>query len=399
MAVYQTSTHIWFRVLLTGAMLALLLSTGALAQNSSDDPLLLPQTPPPTESYSLPPGPNAQADQNVFQGPVDEDVPQIEPTIIVPRNSPANVPPPAPAPETSESTKMPAVAENRPSQAREPVRQVTIQSSATKSQSSPNASLSPRNQESPVLESREPSDTLSDTNLQPSESLEEPTQISANTTTNWLFWILAALLFVLLSATYLWRRWRHSMTQSIIIEPEITKPRQSGLKTKPPEPVQSAPAITLGFQPHSANATLINAVLGFELTLSNLGVELLTGLKVTGTMVQAKDNDARNPVLADLSPLREIQNLQIGETEKIIAEFRVPLATIQPILFQSQALFVPLIHLSIEFTDGSAFRHFQSATYLIGQEHEPPRAKMAPFRLDLGPCSFAPLGHRPIAIG
>ncbi|MEP0121008.1 MAG: hypothetical protein ABJ082_06850 [Parasphingorhabdus sp.] len=397
MVVDQTSTYFWFRVLLTGAMLGLLPSAGALAQNAIDDPAPLPQNPASTENYSLPPGQNSRSDQDVVQGPVDEDVPQIEPSLTVPRNSPVNTPQPIQEPRAGASTAMPVAAENTPSQ--EPVSQVPAQSRLIAEPSPPNAALSPRDSGSAEVDSQEPVDTSSDINLSPSDPLEEPETVASSASGNWFLWAVAALLFALISAAYLWRARRTSMKQSITIEAENAGPSLPDHEAKPLEPLQSAPAITLGFQPHSANATLINAVLGFELTLSNLGSEILTDLKVTGTMVQAKDECARDLLSADLSPLQDIEILQIGKTEKVSAEFRVPLVAIHPILFRSQALFVPLVHLSIEFTDGSDFRHFQTATYLVGQEHEPQRTKMAPFRLDLGPCSFAPLGHRPIVMG
>jgi len=115
-------------------------------------------------------------------------------------------------------------------------------------------------------------------------------------------------------------------------------------------------------------------------------------------MVQAENEGGADPRSADLSPLHEVEKLVAGEDVTILTEFRVPLASIRPIMFRSQALYVPLVHVSIEYTDGSGFQHFQSATYLVGTEHQPPRPKMAPLRLDLGPRRFAPLGYRALTV-
>jgi hypothetical protein len=208
-----------------------------------------------------------------------------------------------------------------------------------------------------------------------------------------------ALLLVLLSALFLWRARRAAPGPIPSGKAERTQSGPTGPVSKFQEPIQPAPAIALSFRPHSANATLLNAVLSFELRLSNHGSDVLTGIRVNGAMVQADDDGRRDPVLADLSPLREVQDIQTGESETILAEFRVPLAAIRPISFRSQALFIPLVHISIEFTDGSGFQHFQTVSYLVGREHQPPRPKMAPFRLDLGPRSFAPLGYRALAAG
>ena len=186
---------------------------------------------------------------------------------------------------------------------------------------------------------------------------------------------------MLLGAILFWRPRKASRKPLAAAEadPETTGLADDITKTPPPldpppvpvtAPVAKPvvpPVIAISFRPRSANATLFNAVLAFELTLSNHSDEVL--------------------------------DLKAGDTEAIISEFRVPLTSIDPIVFRSQALFVPQVHISIEFTDSAGFRHFQTTAYLVGQEHQPPRQKMAPFRLDTGPRSFTPLGHRPLASG
>lgn len=220
---------------------------------------------------------------------------------------------------------------------------------------------------------------------------------------NWGLWMFAVLLFALLGGVLLWRK-RQSASARPVDQPVAPQPSagtasQPGTVTRIAEPLVPTPAITIGFQPRSANATLINAVVNFELTLSNPGSEDLSDIRITGAMAQARDHDGTQSVPTEFAPLGEVQHLGAGETEKVITEFRIPLNSIDPIIFQSQALFVPMVQLAIQFTDGGGTRHVQTASFLVGREHQPPRPRMAPFRLDLGPRSFTPLGYRALSTG
>ena len=380
---------------MTGVALGLFPSAVAMAQPSADDTIPNLRNRPSVESYSLPPGPSDTSDGDVVQGPVDAEIPIVQPPVAPPRTAPAIAPP-----ESGNRAVGPAAIDSRVSQAQQPVRQVPLRPDVR-------AEISPPETDPPIadpaaaiderVETAGVPDTKIDDVPSPSEALPELESTTAEN--GWYLFLVAALFFVLLGAMFLWRARRTSLKQPTVTKADAAKTGLTDPIAEPPEPLQPAPAIAIGFQPHSANATLFNAVVGFELTLSNHGGEVLTGIRVQGSMGQAGENGTRDPALADLSTFRELPALRAGQTEKIVAEFRIPLASIHPIIFRSQALFVPLVQISIEFTDGAGFQHFQTAAYLVGQEHQPPRLKMAPFRLDLGPRSFAPLGHRPFAAG
>ena len=382
---------------MTGAALLLFPGAVTLAQTSVDEPLPNPRSRPSVESYSLPPGPGKTPERNVLQGPVDGEIPLAQPPIVAPRAAPAKTPS-----ETGGAADSSAATDSRNSQPQRPVAQARFRPTVTE-EISPPETEPPIEKPATAIDERPeatgPPATIIDANPSPPEVLAEP--VSATATNDWYLLLFAVLLFVLLGAMFLWRARRASSKQSVTTEADGAKPSLAGNIAKLPDalPPAPVPAIAIGFRPHSANATLFNAVLGFELTLSNHGGEVLTGISVHGSMDQAGENGTGDPVLTDLSTFREIPALQTGETEKFVAEFRIPLASIRPIMFRSQALFVPQVQISIEFTDSAGFQHFQTTAYLVGQEHQPPRPKMAPFRLDMGPRSFAPLGHRPLAAG
>lgn len=368
-----------------------------MAQPASDEPLPVPQSRPSVESYSLPPGPSSAPAKNGLQGPVDADIPLVEPTIVTPRPTPAKPLPSLRTPDSDSPATKPAVIDKRADPPQPTVKQTPHRTEATVEQPAPETVSPPVETTIAADEGQESTATPADTNSTQTEILAEPVPETA--TNDWILLSFAALLFVLLGALFLWRARNAAPKQSTVTVPDRATASLPNDIAKLPEPLQPVPAISIGFQPNSANATLINAVLGFELTLSNHGGGDLTDIRVNGTMVQAQNHGTGDPVLADLSPLRELPNLPTGHTEKIVAEFRIPLGGIRPIQFQSQALFVPLVQISIEFTDGSGVQHLQTAAYLVGQEHQPPRPKMAPFRLDLGPRRFAPLGHRVLVVG
>tara|TARA_R110001606_G_scaffold86594_1_gene195932 strand:+ start:12840 stop:13988 length:1149 start_codon:yes stop_codon:yes gene_type:complete len=378
-------------MVLTGAISGFLLSAAAMAQTSGEDPLPAPQSRPSVQSYSLPPGPDSNPKQNGLQGPVDAEIPLTAPTNVAPSTAPARASSPVPA--QSGPAAKPATTDSTSNRLQPPVKQARLKPEVDDDISAPESGSPPAEPIDVLNEHRQTSGASADSELPPTEAAAE--SVPEKATNDWILLAFAALLFALLGAFFLWRASRAKPQQAIVTEPDRASASSTGDAAKPNESLRPALAITIGFLPRSANTTLFNAVLGFELTLSNDGGEDLSDIRVSGTMAQADDHGTRDSVAAGLSLLQATPNLTTGETGKIVAEFRVPLAGIHPILFGSQALFVPLVQISIEFTDASGFQHFQTAAFLVGQEHQPPRPKMAPFRLDLGPRSFAPLGHRP----
>ncbi len=399
MVVFQSIAHNRFRNFLAGAALLLSPAAMAVAQTSVDEPLPNPRTQSSVESYSLPPGPGDTQTNNVLQGPADADIPLAQPPIVTPRT--------APAPEPANSAGPPVrPIENSNSREQQPVEPAPARPKTADEIARPAPELSETRpaavSDEPLQSPEAPTKTINPKPTPP-EAAAKPR--SSATTYDWRLLLAGALFVILVGAISFWRPQKASREPSAAVKADRATTRRADdtIEALPPlDPVPApatAPVIAIGFRPHSANATLFNAVLGFELTLSNQGEEILTRIRVFGDMVQAGEHGTGAPGLTDLSQLQEIANLRAGETETIISEFRVPLTSIDPIVFRSQALFVPRVQISIEFTDSAGFQHFQTTAYLVGQEHQPPRQKMAPFRLDMGPRSFGPLGQRPLAAG
>ncbi|QJB70415.1 hypothetical protein [Parasphingorhabdus halotolerans] len=153
---------------------------------------------------------------------------------------------------------------------------------------------------------------------------------------------------------------------------------------------------------NGASSTLLNAVLNYSVTLTNTKDTPLRNIALSGTMMQANAKLVQGAETPEPDLLHEVENLAAGEAITLSGEIRLPLYAIEPIAFNSQKLFVPLTRFVATYNSSEDDLvdkiSSQSAAFIIGKEHEPPRPKMAPFRLDLGPQIFKPVGQRPVTI-
>ena len=154
--------------------------------------------------------------------------------------------------------------------------------------------------------------------------------------------------------------------------------------------------LKIEFVAESASSTLINALINYRIILTNEGGDQLSNLAVSGAMAQAEKDIAASDLGLVQTPLHELPSLAAGQSVTLQGELRLPLTAIRPISFKSQALFIPLARFAVEYLDGDGEKQRQVSAFVVGREYDPPRQKMAPFRLDLGPGSFSPVGQRPL---
>lgn len=171
--------------------------------------------------------------------------------------------------------------------------------------------------------------------------------------------------------------------------PKAPKPNVAGA-------LGSADHLQIEFIASGASSTLLNAVLNYTITLTNTSDADLHDINLSGAMMQADAATARDDGSQTGHMLDQIENLSAGETVTLTGDIRLPLNAIRPITFKSQALFIPLARFGAVYTDQNNAQHQQSVSFIVGREYEPPRPKMAPFRLDLGPKIFHPVGQRPL---
>ena len=150
------------------------------------------------------------------------------------------------------------------------------------------------------------------------------------------------------------------------------------------------------------SATLLNAVLSYELIVCNRGSETIGPVTVGGDMIGAH---ATLPDRAQLEmsgsaivPLHRLASLAPGESITLSGEFKLPLAAITPIRSGNAALFVPLARFRVEAARPGAPPLAVNSAFVIGEDQERPGAALRPFRLDLGPRLYSRLGQRELAL-
>lgn len=403
MAVFRYLHRFWAWQLCC-AIASLAIGT-AHAQTLETMPDPIADIPRSVENYSLPPGQNDSSQPPAAEGPVDERNPIAEPVEPgIPQN-------PLPLPAETERQTEPSA----PVVESAPVRQSppeindagpALPAGRRPETPPPPAVPEPEAAPEPLINDRPPARLAT-----PSTEAEPQIQTAARANdagSSWVTLLIAGplVLMIALIGGVLARRSRRAQP----VEPEdvrpitktenIQKPTNIPLPAPHPQPAISTaePEIEIIFLPQQASSTLLNAVLCYELQLRNLSREDLTGIQLSGNLTQASDENARRGSDETFPILQQMNMLKAGESIAVTDEFRIPLATIVPISVKAHRLFVPLARFTIRFSDDSGFIHFQTASFLVGQEHEPPRSKMAAFRLDLGPRTFQSIGCRPLQL-
>lgn len=344
------------------------------------------------ENYSLPPGQNDSSPAPAAEGPADELNPVPEPVEV-------GVPPdplPSPvAPQRQIKSSAPVI-ETDPIQRPPPEINDIVPARPVE--------RSAETQPPPVIsETATVTEPSTETQFQSS-----PAAQTSDAGSSWVYWMIAGLLVVLIALIGGFFARRSRRAQQVKPEEILPATKNGNVQKSTTIPLPSGPAptavsaaqpeIDIIFAPQQATSTLLNAVVCYQLELRNLSEEDLTGIRLSGDLMQANEENARGGSDGIFPVLQQIDSLNAGQSITVTDEFRIPLATINPILFKAHMLFVPMARFVLQFSDDAGFTHFQSASFLVGQEHEPPRAKMAAFRLDLGPRTFRPIGCRPLQL-
>ncbi len=167
-------------------------------------------------------------------------------------------------------------------------------------------------------------------------------------------------------------------------------------RSRPPRPLDET--LSLTFEPLRFSATLAHAVLPYRLSVTNGGEAPLGPVTIGGDMVAA-DVAAPPATLsardaAHLPNLHTLPALAPGETVALRGELRLPLGDIVPLRLGLAALMVPLVRLNIEVREkGRSGRAgaplSRLAQFVVGEPDEDASERLHPFRLDLGPRSWA----------
>jgi len=338
--------------------------------------------------------------------------PTPTPTIIgpppetpAPRPSPTPAPAPtiaAPTPTPAPQITPPAITTPAPraSRAPAPVARLTVSPPAPVA-STPAPSIAPSAGPTPAP-------------AVPSPGFAVPTAtIPERPAGSWWPWIAAA--FALGGAGFgalFWLRRRIGPVGPVVV-PEIERPRVPPSRQPMPEPTfqprpqpaslpEPAPPLAaaeahplhIGIELKKLTLTLMNATLGYRLTLTNGGVEPLADIGVAADLVGAHSSLPRDMQLAgpetELPQRHRLAGLAPGESGDVTGELRVPLHELRPIVQGRAQLFVPLARFRI----GAMGQEPRCFTLVAGQPSPSGNGAIQPVRLDLGPRIYDGLAGR-----
>ncbi|WP_070156751.1 hypothetical protein [Sphingobium phenoxybenzoativorans] len=350
--------------------------------------------------------------------PPEREGPEIEsrPAAPLPAPAPAVTQPP-PVSRTVQPTPTPSPAAQQPARQREPQQsapQTRGAAAAPMAQQPAPAETAPA-QPAPVTSA--PLETPPPTAAEPAApeiqlpagNVAETAAVPAETpSSSTLPWIIAALAVAGIAALTLVLRRRKRPAEDFA-EPDIAPETAARSGDIPPssadtpeaaapvQPARPSAALAIEFHPLGARHTLIGAAVGYRIILHNEGEVAAENVAIATMIANA---DARQeqelagffarPVHA---PSHSADRIEPGFSVEFTGELRLASDAIVPIKVRDRALLIPLVAFSAHYGwDGG--NGYSAAAFIVGEESDPPRERMAPFRIDQGPRQYRSVGSR-----
>lgn len=269
----------------------------------------------------------------------------------------------------------------------------------------------------------------------PPVSAEEPAAVDAEPVAQpapsgggipWLYIALAALLGAVVAIAFMKLRARQDAGEQIEQEEIEEAQEQPAVIRRPvpaappaqrpvraPEPaaapaaasdgvvgIQIRPWLNLEFRPAQAAATLTEAVVQFELLITNSGNAIARNVRIEARMFNAgvdQDREISDFFASPVDPQTRSRILAIPPRSGARMRSRVamPKESVREITVDGRRLFIPMVAINVVYEWGEGRTGQTSMSYLVGREPETPSTKMGAFRLDLGPRVYRSVGQRP----
>ncbi len=168
----------------------------------------------------------------------------------------------------------------------------------------------------------------------------------------------------------------------------------------PPPPATKQAKVSLEFIPDKATLSFTSLTVKGQLRLVNGSDVLAENLRLRATLLSA--NARQQQIISAFhsgqieAPEEPLGDAKPGETLALQIEMAVPVAELQSFEVDSRKIMVPVFVADLAYETAGRTEKTKFAC-LVGKEAQPPAPRMAPFRIDLGPRSFAPLGQRPLS--
>lgn len=164
--------------------------------------------------------------------------------------------------------------------------------------------------------------------------------------------------------------------------------------------IQIRPWLNLEFRPAQAAATLTEAVVQFELLITNSGNAIARNVRVEARMFNAGVDQDREISEFFAKPIDQQTRSRIlaippRSGARMRSRVAMPKESVREITVDGRRLFIPMVGINVVYDWGEGRTGQTSMSYLVGREPDAPSTKMGAFRLDLGPRVYRSVGQRP----
>ncbi len=216
----------------------------------------------------------------------------------------------------------------------------------------------------------------------------------------WLYGLPALLL--VLGGLFLWRRRRARSAElaaaaDVAVAGPVSPPAPVPLAPRPdPSP---RPWLELDVKTIRASFTAEEAVIEFELAISNIGGAAAGNLKIDVKMFNAGAEQDQQIGTFFRTAGRETTRLVLPGIEKeqdgvIRGEVGMPLDEMKAVKLDGRMLFIPVLAVNVLYEWGEGRSGQSAKSYVVGRELETPSEKMGAFRVDQGPRVWRTVGQR-----
>ena len=346
---------------------------------------VVPQAPPELRDFQLRPNPSPQQPTNDEPTIAPVRPPNPAPVIVAPPPPVAVAPTPAP------------VQQQQPAATAPPARQAPAPSAA-QPETRPVATVpTPRPVITPPV-AVEP--TEAPLSLPAPMATPAPAPAEAGPAPIWPWLVGAALLAVAGFAVARRRRPAGQRAAVPSIDPAIEERLRAAeaARTASLAAASLRPWLALDFKPGAASATEAGGAVQFELVVHNRGKSAARNVRVDARMINAGADQNEQLTTFFGAPIVEggipPQTIEPGNSVTIRSTLALPREEMRGIKVENRILFVPVVAFNVLYEWGEGGAGQTATSYVVGRAPPNETARMAPFRLDLGPRVYRQVSQR-----
>lgn len=194
-------------------------------------------------------------------------------------------------------------------------------------------------------------------------------------------------------------------TESVAVAAATAGAATAATIAQPRAPLGQRADLVIDFEPLTASSTLVNLRLRYAITLRNMGHSTAAPVLVriglfAGTM--ANEQGLLHWFQLDDGQVHErIEQMVPGESYRFEGELAAALDALNPMLIDGRRIAVPIVAVDARYNHDASAAPIEgqvARAFVVGRDSGAAGGKLAPFRFDLGPTSFTPLGQRDTGI-